>query len=98
MITTGKRVPPGTNGGVSLLGEAAGILAAITVLAVAFGLSVSTLSMAVIGVVAGFCGTNMDSLIGATLENKGYLGNAGTNLLATLFGGLLAAILYWFVH
>ena len=98
LITTGKRVPPGTNGGVSLLGEAAGILAAITVLAVAFGLSVSTLSMAVIGVVAGFCGTNMDSLIGATLENKGYLGNAGTNLLATLFGGLLAAILYWFVH
>jgi len=45
--------------------------------------------------IAGFIGTNLDSLIGALLENKGFLGNAGTNFLATLGGGLVAVGLYW---
>ena len=41
--------------------------------------------------IAGFIGTNIDSLIGAVFENRKVFGNAGTNLLATLFGGLAAA-------
>jgi uncharacterized membrane protein len=32
--------------------------------------------------------------VGATLENKGFLGNAGTNLLATIGGGIFAAAVY----
>jgi uncharacterized membrane protein len=43
---------------------------------------------------AGFIGTNIDSRIGATLENRGYFGNAGTNLLATIGGGVCAVALY----
>jgi len=50
--------------------------------------------MMAICTLAGFVGTNIDSVIGATLENKGFLGNAGTNLLATLGGGLFAVVLY----
>ncbi|MDD1679147.1 MAG: DUF92 domain-containing protein [Methanomicrobiales archaeon] len=97
LITTRKPVPAGTNGGISFAGEVAGLSAAIVVLAIALGLNVSTLPMLAIGVTAGFIGTNIDSLIGATIENEGIIGNAGTNLLATLFGGLIAAILYYFV-
>jgi uncharacterized protein (TIGR00297 family) len=97
LITSGKPVPPGTNGGVTVLGEIAGLVAALIVLIMATGLNVSTLPMAVIGVAAGFFGTNVDSLIGATIENKGKIGNAGTNLLATLLGGIFAAVLYYFV-
>ena len=46
--------------------------------------------MLVVCTIAGFVGTNLDSLVGALLENKGYLGNAGTNFLATLGGGVFA--------
>ncbi|MDD1672081.1 MAG: DUF92 domain-containing protein [Methanomicrobiales archaeon] len=94
LITTWERVPAGTNGGISLIGEITGVASAIVILAVAFLLGVSTIPMAIIGVAAGFLGTNMDSLIGATLENEGLIGNAGTNLLATLFGGLFATVLF----
>jgi uncharacterized membrane protein len=31
--------------------------------------------------------------VGALLENNGIIGNAGTNLVATLTGGLLALLL-----
>jgi uncharacterized membrane protein len=51
--------------------------------------------MLVVCTIAGFVGTNLDSLVGALLENKGYLGNAGTNFLATLGGGVFAVALYW---
>jgi uncharacterized protein (TIGR00297 family) len=97
LITTWQPVPAGTNGGVSLVGEVAGFLSAIVILVFAWLMGVSTPLMAIIGVTAGFLGTNMDSLLGATAENKGIIGNAGTNLLATLFGGLFAAALYHFV-
>ena len=46
---------------------------------------------------AGVIGTNLDSLYGALLENRGVFGNSGTNLLATLSGGLAAAGLYLLV-
>ena len=95
MITTFRKVPIGTNGGVSLKGEAVCVLGSLVVSLVALGLHVITPGMAVICTVTGFVGTNLDSLVGALLENKGFLGNAGTNFLATLGGGLFAVVLYW---
>lgn len=95
MITTLRRVPIGTNGGVSVKGEAVCILGSLVVSLVALGLHVITPWMAVICTITGFVGTNLDSLVGALLENKGFLGNAGTNFLATLGGGLFAVVLYW---
>ena len=44
--------------------------------------------------VGGFIGGNIDSLIGDLLENRKYIGNAGTNLLATLGGGVVAGIIW----
>ena len=46
---------------------------------------------------AGFAGSNVDSLVGALFENKGFFGNAGTNLIATLSGGLVALVLSLFL-
>jgi uncharacterized membrane protein len=48
------------------------------------------------GCIAGFAGTNIDSLVGALLENRGIVGNAGTNLLATLGGGIVAVAIQLF--
>ena len=55
---------------------------------------VITPQMMAICTLAGFVGTNIDSVIGATIENRGFLGNAGTNLFATLGGGIFAVTLY----
>jgi uncharacterized protein (TIGR00297 family) len=97
MITTLKKVPIGMNGGVTLTGEFVALLGGFTVSFIALLLNVITPEMMIICTLAGFVGTNIDSLIGATLENRGFLGNAGTNLLATMGGGAFAVALYLFL-
>ncbi len=94
LITTLKEVPIGTNGGVTVTGETVALLGGFVVSMIAFVRGVVTLPMVVVCTIAGFVGTNIDSLVGATLENRGFLGNAGTNLLATLSGGLFAVFLF----
>jgi len=94
MITTLKRVPIGTNGGVTLVGESVAFLGGLIVSLAAFFLGVITLPMVLVCTLAGFAGTNIDSVVGATLENRGFLGNAGTNLLATIGGGLFSIALF----
>ena len=94
MITTLKKVPVGTNGGITLTGEFVALFGGFVVSFVAFLLSMITPQMMVICILAGFVGTNIDSLVGATLENRGFLGNAGTNLLATIGGGGFAVLMF----
>jgi uncharacterized protein (TIGR00297 family) len=98
MITTFEKVPIGTNGGVTLTGELVAILGGFLVSLVALALHVVTPWMVIICTIAGFVGTNIDSVVGATLENRGFLGNAGTNLLATIGGGVSAIALYLLAH
>ncbi len=94
MITTMQVTETGVDGGVTPLGEAAafagsiiiGLLAAATGMSGAYGI--------LAGTIAGFLGTNFDSLLGATLQQKGYLTNNGVNLFATLFGALVGATLW----
>src|SRR5690606_12681829 len=74
MITTFERVRPGTNGGVSLVGELAAIVAALVIGVAAFALGVASPTMLLVTVVAGFVGTNVDSVIGAVFENRGAIG------------------------
>ena len=95
MITTLKKVPIGTNGGVTLVGESVALFGGLAVALVAFLLGVITLPMVAICTFAGFVGTNIDSLAGATIENRGIWGNAGTNLIATIGGGLVAMALFF---
>lgn len=98
LITTLKKVPIGTNGGVTLTGETVALLGGGVVSLAALALHVITPWMAVVCTIAGFVGTNIDSLVGATLENKGFLGNAGTNFIATIGGGIFAVVVYFFIH
>jgi uncharacterized protein (TIGR00297 family) len=94
MITTLKKVPIGTNGGITLTGELVALFGGFVISMVALFLKIISPEMVVICTLAGFVGTNLDSFVGATLENRGFLGNAGTNLLATIGGSLFAAGLY----
>ena len=98
MITTLKETEPGVDGGVTPLGEAAsiagaliiGILAAVTGMTGPFGI--------VAGAIGGFLGTNFDSFLGATLQRRGILSNNGVNLVATSFGALVGAVLWYILQ
>jgi uncharacterized protein (TIGR00297 family) len=81
LITTLRLTPPGTNGGVSIDGTLAGIAAAGCVAAV--GCLVLRIEDVVLAAVAAVLGMLIDSLLGATLENNGYLNNNAVNLLGT---------------
>ncbi|MDP2795915.1 MAG: DUF92 domain-containing protein [Methanoregula sp.] len=98
MITTLRKVPIGTNGGITLVGESVALFGGLAVSFVAFLLGVITLPMVAVCAFAGFVGTNIDSLAGATCENRGIWGNAGTNLIATIGGGLAAMGLFFALH
>lgn len=95
VITTFKKVPAGTSGAISLLGELAAIVGSAVIGILATLLGMAGLHVATITILGGFIGTNIDSLLGATLENKGYLTNSSVNLFATAAGAIVSAGLYY---
>ena len=90
LITTLQKVPPGTDGAISLPGTLAGVGAAglTAILALALGL-LGTPGSALVVAIAAFLGTIADSLIGDLLPRAG---NELTNVLCTLVAALLALI------
>ncbi|HVO79867.1 MAG TPA: DUF92 domain-containing protein [Terriglobales bacterium] len=84
LITTWKKVPAGTDGGVTLAGTGAGILAAGVVSAVCAGCGLITWKESAITGVAGALGMVIDSFLGAWLERRGLLNNDWVNLLSTI--------------
>ncbi|MBF2029038.1 MAG: TIGR00297 family protein [Oscillatoriales cyanobacterium C42_A2020_001] len=91
LITNLKPVPRGTEGAVSLEGTVAGMIAAIAIAVV--GWAVGLISLVGIGicVVAAFIATNLESVIGATLQNQfNWLTNELVNIINTLIGAVVA--------
>lgn len=89
MITTGRRVATGTDGGMSIAGTVAGIAAAALVVAV--GTSPHALwPNSLLIFVAACAGLLFDSVLGATVERRGWLGNDLVNFSSTLFAALIA--------
>lgn len=97
LVTTGRPVPRGTDGGVSLPGTLASVAAAALVAAVGAAVGLYPPAAAALAAAAGFLGGAADSLLGATLERRGRLDNDRVNLLATASGAFVALVLAWIV-
>jgi len=95
LLTTGRKVQPGTDGAVSPSGTLAGITAAVLTagLGLALGL-VGGWGTALLAALAAFLGTVADSLLGARLP---WLGNEATNVLCTLVAAALALAAGFFI-
>jgi uncharacterized protein (TIGR00297 family) len=94
MLMSWRRVEVGTDGAVTLLGSGAGILAGAVVAGVgtwAFRLGFVETRSAFVG---GISGLFFDSLLGATLERRGWMGNDLVNFSSTVFAAGVAAFLY----
>ena len=97
LITTGERVPAGTDGGVTQPGTVAGLFAATVVASVCFATRLISLPQAGVAAVAAFVGMLADSFLGATLERRKILNNDAVNFLGTLIAVLLALAFIIFI-
>jgi len=99
IITTLEAVPAGTNGGMSPTGTLAAFYGALLIAMVSTILGsvtrdpTPTAFMFVFVTVIGWLGCQVDSLLGALLENRGFLGKHSVNFLSTLSGSILALII-----
>ncbi|VXD22755.1 conserved membrane hypothetical protein [Planktothrix serta PCC 8927] len=93
LITTLKPVPKGTEGAVSLEGTLAGVFASILVSVLGWSLGLIDVWGILWCVIAAFIATNLESVIGATLQTKfRWLTNEIVNFINTLMGAIAAII------
>jgi uncharacterized protein (TIGR00297 family) len=93
MITTLRRVEPGTDGAVSVTGTLAGIAAAAIVAALGTFALRGDMATFAISCAGGVFGLFFDSLLGATLEGRGWLNNDAVNFLSTASAAAFALCL-----
>jgi uncharacterized protein (TIGR00297 family) len=93
LITTFQLVRAGENGGVTLAGTAAGIVASGAVVALGYALGLVGKGGAARAVGAAFAGNLLDSLLGATIERRGLVTNGIVNFAGSSFAGALALAL-----
>jgi len=106
LITNGKQVAAGTDGGVSVLGQLCAFGAALytsvvgwfilSYVARTYGLAPSMPSSPwylLIPLAIGFLGCQIDSVIGATLEQRGLVNKKTNNLISTAAGAILAYLI-----
>lgn len=94
MITTLKKVPRGTDGGITLLGETAALFGGF-VIAIIYYFAYNNLLLATLVLLAGLVGTNVDSIFGAVFETRKILNNMQVNLIGSSSGALFVLIVYF---
>jgi uncharacterized protein (TIGR00297 family) len=90
LVTNWKAVTAGTDGAITLAGTLAGAAAAAVVTATCVLGGMFPRRAGMICFAAGMLGTFVDSLLGATLERRGRLGNNAVNFLSTASAAAIA--------
>jgi uncharacterized protein (TIGR00297 family) len=89
-ITDFSEAPIGTNGAVSIVGTFAGCLAACLVAWVSAVFNLVNWNWTPLIALAGIAGMFLDSVLGATWESSGQMGNDSVNFVSTVFAADLA--------
>jgi uncharacterized membrane protein len=93
LITTLQPVPRGTEGAISLEGTIAGLIASLAQATVGWGLGLIDGWGVCWCILAAFVATNIESVIGATLQSKYvWLTNEVVNIINTLIGAITAIL------
>ena len=92
LITTWERVPTGIDGGITIAGSLAGLIAGLLIAAVAQAGGLLTRNQYWIPVAAGFIGMIFDSFLGATVQRRGWISNQTVNLFGTLAAAAVAYV------
>jgi uncharacterized protein (TIGR00297 family) len=90
LITSGKTVSAGTDGGITSIGTIAGLMAGFFISEVAALLGIIPENQLWIATFAGLVGMLADSLLGATLQQRCWINNETVNLLGTLTAAVVA--------
>jgi uncharacterized protein (TIGR00297 family) len=98
LITTLREVVPGANGGITILGTIFSMLASAIVCLSCEWANLLRPQYFWTAFSAAFFGTIVDSLLGATLERPGRLGNNAVNFSSTAFSAALAITVLFFFH
>lgn len=94
LITTLQPVARGTEGAISLEGTLAGVLGSLAIALVGWSLDLINLTDVFFCVLAAFIATNLESLIGATLQAQWeWMTNEVVNIINTLIGAIAAVLL-----
>lgn len=93
LVSTFRRVRPGTSGAISLEGTAAGILSAFALSAIGVALGLLQPNFIWFAVAGATLGAFAESWLGATLEGPGILDNDLLNFLNTAIAALVAVML-----
>jgi uncharacterized protein (TIGR00297 family) len=93
LVTTLRRVKPGTPGAMSLEGTAAGLVAALALAAIGVALGLAPRPAIVPIAVAATVGALVESALGAALEGPGILNNDMLNFINTAAAALAAVAL-----
>lgn len=93
-----KRVKPGTEGGISLVGTIAGLVAAIIIILLGYWLLLSKCPMPFrkafkYPLIAVIIANIIESILGSQFEQKKLLGKFGSNLSNTIIAGMIAIFL-----
>ena len=91
MITTMKKCEPGLNGGFSPNGQIAALVGS-TIIAILAFVSEANVELAALVAVIGWLGCQVDSILGAVLENRGLM-TKGTVNAAAITSGIIA--MWW---
>lgn len=92
MITTLRPVEKGTDGAVSVLGLGASVAGAAIIAGTYYLLVSPSQKMLLLLVLTGVLGSIIDSVLGATLQRRGVLGNNQVNFIASSAGAVAAVL------
>lgn len=93
LITTLERVPPGTEGAVSLAGTLAGLAAATLVAAAGSAGRLYAWSLVPFVAVAGALGSLAESVLGTVAGRRGWMGSDMLNAVNTALGAAIVTLL-----